>query len=268
METKQTKAAAEAALRELPSVLGAFVREDIHGDPREIHLLVGPEPDPRDLAHDVRDLLEERLGVKIDRRIISIAQLVRPLAAAQSATTRFAAAASTAAAPADGLARTDGRTGMDASATRDGGHGATSSTSGAVGRLVFDGIESRTANGEVWVRVRLASGGEVWEGEAVSVDGESARIRAGADAALAAVERACGGETRFRSEAASGLRVLGGEYAVVVVLAAGPVLGRAPMTLYGAQPVTIHAEDAGALAALRAIDRILERVLSPPRSAG
>jgi hypothetical protein len=75
MNTEGTKEAAEAVLRELPSVIGAFVREDINGHPREVHLLVRAGPNARHLAYDVRDLLEERLGVPIDQRVISIAQL-------------------------------------------------------------------------------------------------------------------------------------------------------------------------------------------------
>src|SRR5690606_938810 len=62
-----TKARAEAILRELPSVLGAFVREDVNGHPREVHLLIAPGPEPRLLARDIRDLLEERLGVFVDQ---------------------------------------------------------------------------------------------------------------------------------------------------------------------------------------------------------
>jgi hypothetical protein len=75
MTREGTKQAAEAVLRELPSVIGAFVREDVNGHPREVHLLVRAGPNPRHLAYDVRDLLEERLGVPIDQRVISIAQL-------------------------------------------------------------------------------------------------------------------------------------------------------------------------------------------------
>src|SRR5690606_22267190 len=75
MAREGTKEAAEAVLRELPSVIGAFVREDVNGHPREIHLLVRPGPNPRHLAYDVRDLLEERLGIPVDQRVISIAQL-------------------------------------------------------------------------------------------------------------------------------------------------------------------------------------------------
>src|SRR5690606_33429724 len=73
-----TKEAAEAILRELPSVVGAFVREDVNGHPREVHLLISPGPDPASLARDVRALLEERLGVTVDQRVISIAQLADP----------------------------------------------------------------------------------------------------------------------------------------------------------------------------------------------
>ena len=75
MTIETTKAAAESLLRELPSVIGASVREDIYGHPREIHLLIRAGPNPRHLAYDVRELLEERLGVPIDQRVISIAQL-------------------------------------------------------------------------------------------------------------------------------------------------------------------------------------------------
>src|SRR4051812_27128247 len=75
MAKGETKAVAEAVLRELPSVLGAFVREDVFGQPREIHLLVKSGPNPRHLARDVRELLEERLGVAVDQRVISIAQM-------------------------------------------------------------------------------------------------------------------------------------------------------------------------------------------------
>jgi hypothetical protein len=75
MSKISTKETAEAILRGLPSVLGASVREDIHGHPREVHLLISPGPNPRHLARDVRELLQERLGVPVDQRIISIAQL-------------------------------------------------------------------------------------------------------------------------------------------------------------------------------------------------
>src|SRR5688500_17211699 len=75
MANESTKDTAEALLRELPSVIGACVREDAFGHPREVHLLVRAGPNPRHLAYDVRDLLEERLGLPIDQRVISIAQL-------------------------------------------------------------------------------------------------------------------------------------------------------------------------------------------------
>ncbi|MFW6330907.1 MAG: hypothetical protein ACOC3J_04205, partial [Gemmatimonadota bacterium] len=77
MKRISSKATAEAALREIPSVLGAYVSEDADGHPREVHLLVRSGPDPAGLARDIRGLLEERLGIPIDQRVISIAQLAR-----------------------------------------------------------------------------------------------------------------------------------------------------------------------------------------------
>lgn len=75
MKKIRTKDAAESVLRELPSVLGVRVREDVNGHPREVHVLVGSGPNVRDLALDIRELLEERLGIPVDQRVISIAQI-------------------------------------------------------------------------------------------------------------------------------------------------------------------------------------------------
>src|SRR5512135_664834 len=135
MEKIRTKEAAEATLRELPSVIGALVREDIYGHPREVHLLVQPGPNVRHLAHDVRDLLEERLQVPIDQRIISIAQVTRdPAESPVEDVPEIATAA-----PGEAVA-------------------ASLSPAGTA-RLVFGGIESMSRDARVVVRVRLA-----WQG--------------------------------------------------------------------------------------------------------
>jgi hypothetical protein len=72
MKRISNKTAAETVLRELPSVLGAYVSEDLEGQPREIHVLVRHGPNPAALARDIRGLLEERLGIPVDQRIISM----------------------------------------------------------------------------------------------------------------------------------------------------------------------------------------------------
>lgn len=238
------KEAAEAVLRELPSVVGAFVREDIYGHPREVHLLIRPGPEPRALARDVRDLLEERLGVPIDQRVISIAQMAAgaalapeptrptpPQPAVPPATPQPSRAASMrAAAPADP-------------------------------RLRFLGLETQVRDARVLVRARLAAGERELVGEAVELEAANGRARAGAAAALRAVSGAADAHGRLELEDASLLRIFDREYVLVSAFASSPYLGRRPLTLSGAQPVELDVESAAALAALKAVNRVLALML-------
>jgi hypothetical protein len=243
-----TKAAAEAVLSELPSVLGASVREDVNGHPREVHLLVAPGPDTRHLARDVRDLLQERLGIPVDQRVISIAQLAEPLdalpaevapppAVETKAGERFAAALRDAAnAPAPG---------------------APVASPAAEPRLIYQGIESSTRDGRIQVRVRLSWQGEEYVGEGGELDGGQGRIRAAAAATLRAATAACGERIRLDVESTSTTRALGREYVLVSAVASSPLIGRRPVSLVGAQPLDFDVETAAALAALHATNRIL-----------
>jgi hypothetical protein len=229
-----TKEAAEALLRELPSVVGAFVREDIYGNPREVHLLIAPGPTPRHLARDVRDLLEERLGVPIDQRVISIAQLAVPpedldLEAAGSV------AGAAAAAP--------------------------SSQPISEPRLRFDLLETQTRSNSVLVRVRLRVNERAVTGEAEELDVGLGRQRASARATLQAAVLACDQRMRFQLDGVTSVRAFGREYILVMVLAAAPHLGRTPMQLVGAQPLADQPDHAAALAALMAINRVIGKTL-------
>ena len=145
MERVHTKEAAEALLRELPSVRGAFVREDVNGNPREIHLLIGPGPNVKLLAQDVRDLLEERLQIEIDHRIISIAQLAEDVFESN---------------------------GMESLAE--------AIESPPEPRLRFVGVVSEVSEQKIRVRAQLEHGETVHEGQAVEVDLGTGRLRASA----------------------------------------------------------------------------------------
>src|SRR5687768_25117 len=234
MPKTHTKEEAEAMLRELPSVVGAFVQEDLNGHPREVHLLIGPGPNPRHLARDVRDLLEERLGLPIDQRIISIAQL---------------------AISAEQLARESDGNGPLPSAPAAG--------SGAVAepRLRFQALESQTREGTVIVRVRLELGSRTISGEGAEVDAGMARLRASAGAALHAAGIACDQRMRFQLDGASPVRAFGRSYVLVTVLASSPLIGRKPVILAGAQPLDDEPDHAAALATLTAINRVVAKVL-------
>lgn len=225
-----TKEAAEAVLRELPSVVGAFVREDVNGHPREIHLLVLPGPEPRHLARDIRSLLEERLGIDIDQRIISIAQLARD--------------------PSSQPARESG----GEETIREG------ELPAGPRRVRFVRCESDVTAGRVVVRVELRDGPDVFTGEASELEAGSGRLRAGAAAALRAANAVCDGRARFALDGASQIHAADRVYALVACSVTSPALGRRVVTLTGAQHLDDEPETAAALAALKSANRVLDLV--------
>lgn len=237
-----TKDAAEAVLKELPSVVGAFVREDIYGHPREVHILVTAGPNPGHLARDVRDLLEERLGVPIDQRVISIAQLAKP--------------------PSDALPqRRIDALGTPALAT------AQRERTDARPRLLS--IHTEAGAGRVSVEARVALGEVEHTGWSSEIESPTGRVRAGAAAALHAVTLALEGAGRLELEASSVVEAMGREYGLVSAHAAAPVLGRQPLALYGSHPLLPDPAEAGVYAALKGVNRIVALLLrsgATPRS--
>ena len=257
MNRISNKAAAEAVLRELPSVLGAYVSEDLEGNPREIHLLVRHGPDTAGLARDIRSLLEERLGIPIDQRVISIAQLapasdveeVPAGAAEEVATTDAVRAEQPTAAPSPtkrAAPAPQGETALDG------------------GRPVFAGLEARTSAGHVVVTVRLEWQGRESTGEAEAVDTPVGRARAAASATLKSAANAeWNRELSLELDFASVVQALDGEYILVSVLGMSSRLGRRPLPLVSAHPIESDVETAAALGALKAINRILSVELRP-----
>jgi hypothetical protein len=244
MSRESTKKAAEAVLRELPSVIGAFVREDVHGHPREIHLLVRSGPSPRHLAYDVRDLLEERLGIPVDQRVISIAQLAPgkepgPMLA-QRAALPAPAASEPAPAPDTVVEEPEPE---------------------AEFRVRFTGISMESVDTRVRIRVSLDLDGTEHTGEEVGLDTMPARTRTAAGATLQAVDATCVGRARFEVEHVSVVRAFERDYVLVTVMVSSPFLGRKPIPLVGAHPIEVDAESAAALAALKAVNRTLALVL-------
>jgi hypothetical protein len=221
MDDDDLKETAEAVLRELPGVVGAFVQPDAFGNPREIHLLIQPGPHPREFAHQVRSALENRLRIPIDKRIISIAQL------------------------ADESEGPDGLPG--GSATSDPG-----------GRYRLLGIESEVADRRVTVRLRLLLDGEEVTGQASDIEAKDGRARAAALAALDAVNTISGDQARFGLDFATIIEAVGYEYALASVAVTSVHLGRRAVTLNGANRlVEGDMETAAALAVLKATNRVL-----------
>lgn len=210
-------------------MVGAFVREDAYGQPREIHLLVHPGPEPRHFARDVKGLLEERLGIPIDQRIISIAQLARDPGAPEP----------------EGVVERE-----------------SAGTAESAQRLRFLGSRTRISGGRVSVHVMLESSVERFEGEAEELESGGGRARAGAGAALAAATAACRGRARIDLVSATVVRAAGRPYVVVSATASSPSFGRRPLNLAGAHGLNDEPEVSGALAALKSANRVLARLLS------
>lgn len=247
MKRISTKTTAEAALRELPSVLGAYVSEDLEGHPREIHLLVRDGPDPANLARDIRGLLEERLGIPVDQRVISIAQLAgdSELEGDESGEEQV------------------GPTGGGAGASAAAPAGKAAGPTAADTRPVFAGIESTTTSGQVTVGVRLEWQGRDSQGTADAVDTHQGRTRAAATATLrSAADAPWTRDLDLELDFASIVKALDGEYVLVSVHAMSSRLGRRPVALVAAHPVDNDLESAAALATLKAINRVLSLALS------
>lgn len=219
--------------------MGAYVSEDLEGHPREVHLLVRHGPDTAGLARDIRGLLEERLGIPIDQRVISIAQL-----APEQDVEEAPEGAAEEVAVAEATSR-----GSEPSRP-------------AASRPVFAGLESTTSSGRVRVGVRLEWKGEESEGEAEAVDTAAGRARAAANATL----RSAGGaawndDLSLELDFASIVQALDGEYVLISVLGMSSRLGRRPLPLAGAHPIDSDVETATALGTLKAINRILSVAL-------
>lgn len=243
MNRTSTKTTAETALRELPSVVGAYVSEDLEGNPREVHLLVRPGPDVANLARDIRGLLQERLGIPIDQRVISIAQLASDPNAAP-----------------DEEAATDADPETDAPAPA--AAPASAGARAAEARPVFSGLESTVTAGHVTVGVRLDWQGETAHGTAEAADTTAGRARAAATATLRCAMAAAGSTTAaFELDFASIVQALDGDYVLVSVLGISDRIGRRPLPLVGAHPIESDVESAAAFAALKAINRVLALAL-------
>lgn len=284
MDRTATKDAAEALLRELPSVLGAYVLEDVYGHPREIHVLIAAGPSVRHFARDVRDMLEERLGVPVDQRVISIAQLAgdpvdearalpeppSPAAEAERAATEWASEPSSPTAATDSIPFVSGPAAPPAAdtpfaqASRDRPAGAQAArTPTEPTRLLLDGTSIERRDGRLSVRVRLRHDGHLFEGVDGQIDTPQALLRAGARALLDAATRAARGGGYFSLEEVAVVRAIGRDYVLLTVLAQSARFGRRPLALAGAHPVDEEIEVTAALASLKAINRAFARVRGP-----
>ncbi len=214
-------------------------------------MLVRPGPDPASLARDLRDLLQDRLGVPVDQRIISIAQLA-PTADEQA---EGAVAQATIPPVESGGVHASFQPGTPDEPAMTG-------DTSFHGRVVFSSIEATVTGGRVEVGIQLDWRDSQVRGSSDAVNTKNGRARAAAVATLSAAREAVAGNgLEIELDFASVVQALDGDYTLISVLAISPRTGRRPLPLVGAHPVETDIETASAIATLKAINRILSPAL-------
>ncbi len=223
----------ERLLCSLAGVVSARVVANPLGRLDEIHILASPLFSPKQIVRNVESALSAGLGIVIDRRIVSVAQIRRDaleptitgLEEATAEAEAMPASVSEAAAPL----------------------GAPSSP-----RLVFVGYDAAgRTNEEAECRVTIRREGSEFTGLGTGAGTTSGRALAGARAAFAALSSAQFGE-RLGLESATTVESNGRQF---VLVAARALEGRVAVPLTGVARLTRSPEEAAILAALQATNR-------------
>lgn len=226
---------AERLLGSLTGVVSAHVVADAAGDIVEIHVLSAADLHPKQMVRNVESALSAGLGLQIDRRIVSVAQIrsdvdsngQRPTEAALPTVERLE----------------DQRTDDD--------------TAGDVGpdpptpRLEFVRYESRRDAERCSCDVILRSGHDEIVGSGRGPDTAAGRAEAAARAVFDGIAQARP-DLRVELEAAVISSSRGRNF---VIVAAHALLDRTTVPLAGAAPLARSPEEAAILAALQATNR-------------
>jgi hypothetical protein len=234
----------EQLLAALAGVVSARVISGADGEIEEIHILASPSLHPKQVVRNVESALRAGLGIEIDRRIVSVAQ-IRPDAldsgALRAADPATAPVAHTVAAGMAGEAAD--RPGDVAAAPR------ADHTPAPAARPALAGFDTRVdALRMATCRVTLRWGPDEFTGEGSGPDTPQGRADAAARAVFAAAA-AFRGTDRLVLEGTALVEADGRAY---VIVAARSIGGRRPVALTGAARVEHSPEEAGILAALQA----------------
>lgn len=227
----------ERLLRSLAGVISVRVMTNPLGRPEEIHILASPQLNPKQVVRNVESALSAGLGIVIDRRVVSVAQVRRDAleeAVAEAAAVRQSSTSKSALAAAVMVA---------GGAERE-----------SEARLVFAGYEAQSsAPGGSMCRVTLRRGEESFTGSGVGAATPQGRAVAGARALFTALVAARTDDV-LALEGATLVEAHGREY---VLVAARALAGRHSRSLTGLAAVEASLEEAGVLASLQAANRWL-----------
>lgn len=211
----------ESLLANIEGVTAVTVVPDDRGGLEEIHILSSSGFNPKQIVRNVESALRAELGVKIDHRIISIAQTKEELPAG------------------------------------DDNHDGTVSEEPHSTRLQLAGLRiERQAGHNVTCNVELAGSDESYSGTATASDHPDDRVEAAGRAVFAALTEAAGDDAKLTFGGIEKTQAFGGE--VVVAMAYG-LIGRSKIELTGVASVEDSPEEAAVLAVLHATNRWIGR---------
>jgi ribosomal protein L12E/L44/L45/RPP1/RPP2 len=241
-------AAAEQLLTALPGIISARVIAGPDGHLEEIHILASAELHPKQIVRNIESALSAGLGVEVNRRIVSVAQLregaVEGLAAAGAAPDATAASAAAPAHTAPAAPSPSQHNTLDKGRTTSGnGRG------DAASRVIFLGHEVTVDAGRnATCAVIFEIEGVQVTGRGVGFDSPQGRAEAGARAVVDAL-RSAGRADRLGLEGVAIIDTPGHE---CVLVAIRPLAGRRRNSLTGTAPLRDSPEEAAILAALQA----------------
>jgi hypothetical protein len=222
---------AEGLLAALAGVLSAHVVRGASGRILEIHILSSAEYHPKQVVRNVESALRAGLGLDIDRRVISVAQVRTPRqepAAGNGQLASLQADSRTTAAVAGGAANPAGS-----------------------GRLEFVRYQSRRHEDRCTCDVVLRSDDREVVGTGSGANTADGRAEAAARAVLDGINRVRP-EFRFQLD---GTAITSSRGRSFVIVAAQLVRGREALRLAGAAPLARSPEEGAILAALQATNR-------------
>jgi len=218
---------AEQLLGSLAGIVSAHVVRRTDGEIIEIHVLATPDLHPKQVVRNVESALSAGLGIAIDRRIVSVAQIRTPSGLNDPDTARTGDHETAAAEPAQ------------------------PAEPEPADRLAFVRFESRRDNEQCVCDVTLRDSRGDYLGSGEGPDTASGRARAAANAVLAAL-RLARPELRI---ALDGTAISTSRGRTFVLVSARGVLDRQTVQLSGAATVHRSPEEAAILATLQATNR-------------
>lgn len=266
---------AERLLASLAGVVSAHVVTDARGRILEIHVLSAAGIHPKQVVRNVESALSAGLGIEIDRRVVSVAQIRTSdhdpeddeegdgedvgtgVAAAGGAVGSGAGAplslnnATVAGSGASAAAVTHPNGTGGKAAAADGPSGAGVRDGGEPARLEYVRFESRRDAEKCVCEVILRDADVQVVGSGSGPDTAAGRAEAAARAVLDAIEQARG-ELRLQLDGAVISASRGRSY---VIVSAHALLDRMTVPLAGAAALARSPEEAGILAALQATNR-------------